>query len=144
MMDTSETYIKMCEKATEIQTIWEVQGGDWYVDLITFVGERFVEIIGGHSPKWEYDEEEYNYLSKKTRSFWLPRQDQLQEMFIQHWYKEEMEKFHAICFIQMMKEWIINYASRGHPTKFPTLEQFYLVLCMDTICNKTWNGEDWV
>lgn len=57
-MDTSETYVKMCEKAVEIQREW----------------------------KPTYDYHDYSIIDHSKQTFdplfliWLPRQDQLQEM----------------------------------------------------------------
>ena len=63
-MDTSETYIKMCEKAVEIQKIWNPTFGDWLQD-------EYISIVS---------DEELARENKKKNDVWLPRQDQLQEM----------------------------------------------------------------
>uniref|UniRef100_A0A6H2A1H2 Uncharacterized protein n=1 Tax=viral metagenome TaxID=1070528 RepID=A0A6H2A1H2_9ZZZZ len=123
-MDKSETYIKQCEKAEEIQCLWECKGGDWYVDTITFPGERIVEIIGGHIPTWEYSEYDYSYKEHQRRSFWLPRQDQLQMLSGLRW-----QEFDKEC---------LKY---GAPTK----EQAGIQVVMKILYhkNKVWRDGEW-
>lgn len=60
-MDISETYVKMCEKASEIQYEYAVNGFG-YSD--------------GH-----------HFFNRKNQyeTIWLPRQDQLQELDGRHW-----------------------------------------------------------
>ncbi len=60
-MDTSETYVKMCEKATEIQEIWEPDENDFHFTKLK------KNVILKPNAKIGY-------------IIWLPRQDQLQEM----------------------------------------------------------------
>lgn len=75
-MDTSETYIKMCEKAEEIQ---ELRTPRNYDDTMSFWYEG-------------------------TPNVWLPRQDQLQEMVGEK--SEVMLLEYILCFVfDTKKHW---------------------------------------
>ena len=81
-MDTTETYIKMCEEAKEIQKLRREErhhntgkwlDGDFYgsvLDNLVFVAHRL-------NDAWA---DEPYYLHHPSEAIWLPRQDQLQEM----------------------------------------------------------------
>lgn len=69
-MDTSETYIKMCENAKEIQKQWISSDGDYYVYFIV-----------PHEPNIFIRSSRYGVDPVDTSHWiWLPRQDQLQKM----------------------------------------------------------------
>ena len=95
-MDTSETYIKMCEKATEIQTTKIIQvphgkelpleEGDYIFDgeVVILISDdtRSIHQYDQYRPKFSvslagYCEGDGYDVDKLV---WLPRQDQLQEM----------------------------------------------------------------
>jgi hypothetical protein len=59
-MDTSIEYVKMCEKAEEVQEF----------------GESHQEELG------LYDYDKNFFIHRRTETIWLPRQDQLQEMVV--------------------------------------------------------------
>lgn len=136
MMDTSETYIKVCQKAGEIQGQCKPAIGEWFcwkptgqVDIIRT--DVFADIaqnnIGG--------------------SFiWLPRQDQLQEMLgnyddvlgywqkiTWHWWHDEDGEFHNS-----------NIDIKKYLGKFTSMEQLWLAFVMSEKYNKVWDSEDWV
>jgi len=86
-MDTSETYIKMCD-CEEIQGLWKPAEGDccverkyWEIPLYLLEdvrGYSFITAVGWH---------EDDALDQEN-SIWLPRQDQLQEhilMVLNQW-----------------------------------------------------------
>lgn len=134
-MDTSETYIKMCQKARELQRLWKCSGGDYFVDTVTFPHEQFVEMVGGHSPKWEYDDDEYSYPMHQERSFWLPRQDQLQEMV----------KPRVFGDASQLIRWAYSYhESMWRQFQYESTEQFWLMFVMRENYRKLWSGQDWV
>ena len=68
-MDTSEQYIKMCEKAEEIQKEHCLANGDFEVRLKYNRGQ--VEV---------HHHREITAHYKPDNHLWLPRQDQLQEV----------------------------------------------------------------
>ena len=151
-MDTSETYIKMCEKAEEIQHGHKWEYGDW------FIAEFTHWIIGDASFVYEPDKEGlYHRLDKpgailtQTEKYidgylgekliWLPRQDQLQEMLF-----NIGNIFSPVNAIASMNDFIyyenkrVKY--RGLP--FTSMEQLWLAFVMKEKYNKVWEGESWV
>jgi len=127
-MDTSETYIKMCEKATEIQTSQQDMGfihGDYYYEPAS----RNWDII--------YDSHK-SYVYGIPLCIWLPRQDQLQEMLSLHnlWAKTLAFEFF------LRKEG--SYDIKSYAFQFTSMEQLWLAFVMKEKYNKVWNGEDWV
>ena len=71
-MDKSSHYIKMCESAKVIQKQWKPDFGDFFVSMSS----------GRTSPCLTLAsklEKKVSYL-KTIKAFWLPRQDQLQDM----------------------------------------------------------------
>lgn len=116
-MDTSETYIKMCEKAEP--------------DLI-FQTPRLLE-------------DTHNYWASRgfgipsLHPVWLPRQDQLQEMvggfeagFIdwREWKKNIYPSFGG-------------YTNPFSKLGFTSFEQLWLAFVMKEKYDKVWNGERW-
>ena len=139
-MDTSETYIKMCEKAEEIQPHFEEDdsvGG-------TFIGGN---LLCHHQSNWEREhskipsgvfyvmEESYTDTCttcgneeekhKVIKTIWLPRQDQLQEMI---GYPD---------YINLLTEFIEDIAAHK------TMEQFWLCLLMNHKYGKDWANNEW-
>lgn len=117
-MDISETYIKMCEKAEEIQN----QKPDGSQGEFVFCeGEVYQEMDD----------------CPLTPFIWLPRQDQLQEMvsfrgFIdwEHW-------------LGHIYGWNYGNKPNGHLHIFETWEQLWLAFVMKEKYNKVWNEGDW-
>ena len=107
-MDTSEAYIKMCD-CPEIQEPWNQAGHD-------FTHRR---------PGRQY---------KHGTMLWLPRQDQLQEMFGDTLY---FLSLHFACFVDGL-----NGGSSLRP--FTSYEQLWLAFVMKEKHSKTWNGQEWV
>jgi hypothetical protein len=123
-MDTSETYIKLCEKATEIQGIkakptlmvWDTTplyidpDGDWYAQ----------------NGLW----------ANGVRVLWLPRQDQLQRILGTDF----------LNTLHRLHEWSISgwVWGNGYPQVYTSMEQLWLGFLMKEKYKKTWNGTDWV
>ncbi len=120
-MDTSKEYIKMCEKAEEIQALSPRKR--YAIDLYAFDG-------GIHTYDL-YRPEEYH-----CAAIWLPRQDQLQEMV------ESNVEIYTIVYLD--KEWYLGdgYGGIERPS-YPSAEQLWLAFVMEEKYNKIWNGEDW-
>ena len=129
-MDTSEIYIKMCEKAVEIQKLWKPTDGDfcWHDNE----GE---ECWGS----WEYPAQtSVVTVSQKTPIdwwyswLWLPRQDQLQEML--DW----------SCWQLTARFAEFAHIEAGQiPSRFTSMEQLWLAFVMKEKFNKIWDGEKW-
>ena len=139
LMDISKEYIKMCEKAVEIQSIWNIKGrsfGDFFSNAYS--------ITQVFSPN--------TFSLTHEPIYWLPRQDQLQEMVdlsgknlrndCSHWYICEYDQDGA-AYPYPITDWVQiddHYGYKG----FDTAEKAYLAFIMQEKYNKTWNGEDWI
>jgi hypothetical protein len=120
-MDISSEYIKMCEKAEEIQAMKphsffdggiELERGDYYYNVQS-------RKTGVQTSSW-----------RNFRNLWLPRQDQLQEM--------AFDKVTIDC-LEGFRLFFIHFQDN-----FDTMEQLWLAYVMKTKFSKTWNGEEWV
>jgi len=115
-MDTSETYIKMCEKADEIQEGWKRSYGDYYLwKYRTGKYSRY------HINPCLYDIPGYH--PKSRQNIWLPRQDQLQTASGLSW-----QEFDKEC---------LKYEA-------DTKEQAGIQVVMQEKFHKAWNGEGWI
>jgi hypothetical protein len=134
-MDTSEKYIKMCEKAQEIQdlkTTWDDK--DFFgISNNNIKGKLKVSDFKGNT----------GFLTTmKSLEIWLPRQDQLQEIhpidlvmgILGNSWSDEMG-------FDKEDERLEKYLSL-----FKTNEQVHLAFIMKEKYNKIWNEEqqDWV
>jgi len=124
-MDKTETFIKLCERAEEIQAEklkycecrpdsvnllwWDIRGDCWF-----------------------------NQDNNKT--IWLPRQDQLQEMMGEEYSIDLLYAFYHFYNTQADYPIITLSKLAG---KSPSMEQLWLAFVMKTRWNKSWNGEDW-
>ena len=143
-MDTSEQYIKMCEKATEIQEgkPQDGVGGSWLQGSIIvddgFQSERgdFYHIVDtedervcescGHSERY----------IKCTKSTWLPRQDQLQEMMIPY-------GLYAFYNFVYRHDWRDGDYLPDCNKVYESMEQLWLAFYMSKKHNKYWDGTSW-
>jgi len=129
-MDKTETYIKMCEKAVEIQEMrWErppwgsfktLEKGDYYV---RFGDKRHISIYDGDTDD-RFDE-----------NSWLPTQSDLQEMV--------RDKYPV--------PWVLikAFARKVYWTSADTamsMEQLWLAFVMMETYSKQWlvNSQEWV
>jgi len=132
MMDTSEQYIKMCEKAEEIQERKPFDCMSWYLNK-SLEGD---EVCEGRN------------LISVACSIWLPRQDQLQEMVGDY---RQCSQFLAEYFSAML-DWLPflgqerdeYWDSDLSPIKFTSMEQLWLAFVMKEKFGKIWNGGEWV
>jgi|SRR3972149_3962879 len=133
-MDTSETYIKMCEKSVEIQPkiklAWHNgkkdkprsdrhwQPGDFYSQN----GEADVMDVGA---------DPYYYRPDGV-AIWLPRQDQLQEMV-------KIPIYDSLVVLELRMRRDIGYWGN-----FISWEQLWLAFVMQDKYGKSWVGEKWI
>ena len=133
-MDTSETYIKMCEKAEDIQDSRWLGGlvhGDYFSRLDRWEGN--CDIFGGV---------DRHYKGEITKGFiWLPRQDQLQKMagVSKAWHFLEWIK--RITF-KPISEGISPDVLLQYDTQW-SMEQLWLAFVMQEKYGKVWNEEEW-
>jgi len=121
-MDTSETYVKMCEKAEEIQNVLLVRE-----PIPHFDDEDFM--VCHKCKEWPI-KCVFSDCTELT-PIWLPRQDQLQEMINEN-------NVPAIVILHLFKEW----AYKEHKP-FKTMEQLWLAFVMSEKYGKVWNEEEW-
>jgi len=124
-MDDTETYIKMCKKAEEIQDLWDRNHYDFFYNP----DHKSICITG-------YYDEDGEYLRGK-RAIWLPRQSQLQEMVGD--YQECCNLLHDYfdCEDGDRLETLWDYT-------LTSMEQLWLAFVMKEKYHKVWNTEDWV
>ena len=134
IMDTSETYIKMCEKASEIQEFrisdspiqhtFILRKGDWYV----IKNDRVVIVSST------------NKLALIDYCFWLPRQDQLQSILD--------SDIHAVASLNLFIAWLHGpvppLGMTYHNVIELSMEQLWLMYVMKAKFGKFWNGEEWI
>ena len=144
-MDTSETYIKMCEKETEIQ-------------LLAPSMQTRIHILGniyncstkdGSAFFWcmdTFDDDDLgNSILTNTIAVWLPRQDQLQAIVRQdplseHWIANPTDAELAMLFLDFI------YGEIGKQRKLrisETMEQLWLIFVMQEKYSKEWDREEW-
>jgi len=160
-MDTTEQYIKMCEKAEVIQKGWKPSVGDYtfrkytifgeVIDLKIWSKEQSEEIIilhykssvDGyfHACDGQGNERIFNTQEEveKVTSIWLPRQDQLQKMLIE----KEIDAPQAQLWYRFQK-FVTHRIVNIEEDDLPSWEQLWLTFMMENRYSKTWSGEDWV
>ena len=128
-MDTSETYIKMCEKAEEVQPFLDDNdgvGGTWIGGSILshlapmnqphdrdgYYHITDTEAIG----KCETCGHEEPYIAS-TKAIWLPRQDQLQEM---------VEYTSPLHLLEYLNDFVQKTDAGLFPAAFNSMEQLWL------------------
>ncbi len=158
-MDTSEVYIKMCEKAEGIQKKWNPLPGDFIHHKFTLFGEEINHKIWPQIPMWEInivwfrseidsyfactDEKGNNRIykhptdMKRETCIWLPRQDQMQEMINSTDISNLFDKFFSY--------YTLNWSVRSTPWwNNISFEQLWLAFVIKEKFNKIWNGEKWI
>lgn len=136
-MDTTKEYIKMCEKATEIQ---ELANREVYDSTDFFYGKLSQE----NTSVWVVGQAEdcgrclKPYREALPDAVWLPRQDQLQEM-LPGW--KEMRGY-----VPLFADMIANFAHNNgyYAFSFGTFEQTLLALVMLMAYHKRWYKGNWV
>ncbi len=119
-MDTSETYIKMCD-CPEIQEQHEYRHGGYFVAGGTDKTQPFM--TSDMDGNW--------YIKPdRMRTIWLPRQDQLQEMSGLTW--------HDFDILSWACAW-----DDGKATQIPTKEVAGIMAVMQHRHAKVWTGTEW-
>jgi hypothetical protein len=142
-MDNSPEYVKMCEKAKEIQVLKDTRrDGDVYYVLNEGRYGGFDGILFNcHDVFEEYSSQSYveSYIDENTKNIvWLPRQDQLQEMVMPKRLSPR-GMYPAMHLTQKFSGIFYNHCFR----RFKTMEQLWLAFVMQQKYCKTWNGEEW-
>ena len=160
-MDTSKEYIKMCERAEEIQNLWNPTIGDFivvdYRETTGFDREIEETIWGDDDETWiricnltQKSIKDFIHISDETgththtlsdlvrkQNIWLSRQDQLQEIL--------GGDIFANCWnIAYYVSPFINTELTDYYRSFKTMEQLWLAFVMHECFKKTWLNGDWV
>jgi len=131
-----ETFIIMCREAKEIQEQWEPKGTDLVREYIP-TPEWPVEDLSGFEWWGDRDQEVV-----KDECFWLPRQEDLQTIFMD-WNTENGEhpNIKATSYWKMYC-CFTRYMDSFADTKL-NWNKWWLCFVMETCYNKTWNGKSW-
>jgi hypothetical protein len=137
-MDVDKEYIKMCEKADEIWYPHHMEIGDYFLALeenrtVGICTERIDNFV--YSPNLKHGNEDNNCI-------WLPRQDQLQEIWADHIYDKERANNWVTFVIDQFSYWVLN-EDVGFSALDASFEQLWLAFVMKEKFNKTWTGEEW-
>jgi hypothetical protein len=126
MSEISETYIKMAREAKEIQEGWEPKPGDKvYNNTFGFshLPNEFVEDV------------------IRDMYLWLPRQEDLQELYL-NGLEEPISEIMA--FINF-KDWVLLTRIIGNGGwENGNLTELWLSFVMETCYHKHWDGKTWV
>jgi len=144
-MDVSKKYIKMCEKAKEIQKLWKYENGDWYASQMTKEG-YFIGVVSKDYEKLcsNTQVEAPYYQEYSEYCIWLPRQDQLQEIIIDKYKDYEEDKYIQLTF--EFYAFIGSGRKRKGIRKLYSMEQLLLAFVMYKRYGKIWNDkeEKWI
>lgn len=151
-MDTSKEYIKMCEKAVEIQKLLD-KGLPYNVVFCPHCDDiRYVQWDsfcwrekygnGDKLQEWtsDYDTSDHPHYHG-NKAIWLPCQDQLQEMV-----KKLHPKYTSIDWVWTISQWGQNYVNEDYYKKLNlmSMEQLWLAFVMKQKYNKVWDGKNWI
>ena len=162
-MDTTETYIKMCSKAEEIQGQWQPQigdyvGGEWFIDNDDTIGLCYKGIIKRLNPEGKSDcvDTGGNIFWCIKSHIWLPRQDQLQEMvdeedktLVGSYEGVLLDRFVHFCYLITAKDIDSGFVHEKWEKKrvvasCRSMEQLWLAFVRSEKYNKVWDGENWI
>jgi hypothetical protein len=138
-MDTSKEYIAMCVAAEEIQ--------DYFGNCDNQIGKTlYYYQMPGEGINWKVEEAigvAYccDYPSERTKTIWLPSQDQLQDVCPGEGILRVLHNFSTFVFYQSNDKEILLRRYPG--TQFATAEQLWLAYLMYITLQKRWNGEKW-
>jgi len=139
-MDTSIEYIEMCQKAEEIQVMRIKQGDYIDGDCVSFDGVccshiGSTGIVINEKYILEVEKEDVGEFNEyKPHPIWLPRQDQLQEIFF------EDEGISSVY--SFMTQLYGDFCNKF--TKFDSMEKLIISFVMLKVYNKKWCGDNWM
>lgn len=134
-MDVSFEYVKMCEKAEEIQEL----------DIVGFNEKDFYTIrndVFYHEGLGYQDIDRDIIRLKEYPVIWLPRQDQLQEMVCPSSLWNLNHRFSKWLY-DVDDDGDIDLHVRHEHLDFKSMEQLWLAFILSEKYNKVWDGEDW-
>jgi len=157
-MDTSKEYVKMCEKAVEIQeycrdNINKLRPSYIYDNLLNVVcliiwcpkslRKKLGQISNEHIVSIEENNDKGVYLEEGTTGtfYWLPRQGQLQDIYYTDKIKERFgtsKEVHIILSIN-----IFLRENSVYVNLLNSMEQIWLAFIMKEKFNKVWDKDNW-
>jgi len=126
-------YIKMCEKAAEIQELRPI-GQDWELGDFCYYKAKYGKVFGVTGSSNGYD---VYIIEHESGEIFLPRQDQLQAMIELKGHKLTQDLF------RIFTNWIYTHNYKWN-LFYGSPEQLWLAFVMNEKYSKTWNGEDWI
>ena len=168
-MDTSKKFIEMCEKAQEIQNLWQYDDGDFYLHRFTennLSDQRFKDMIGKDivmtlciscNVKDSYGDQYVSEYNPKGENVWLPRQDQLQSFYAENLKLDARGLLELITDLRDFCDPFDRLGTMPLPVaareaereekyveQFVSMEQLWLAVVMQENFQKSWNGEEWI
>ena len=138
-MDTSETYIKMCD-CKEVQGKHDLETHDSLED-----GDFFAQEVLKDRPKGVFVFKElcpYCGPSPGIKITWLPRQDQIQEMMGLEdvgYLMNELMYFWQNDHLELIDDKCLFYKQ-----EIDSMEHLWLAFYMHEEHKKIWTGENWI
>jgi len=154
----TDNYIKMCEKAEEIQKLWKPDDGDYFYgyewgDLTKIPNEemKLSELASKEVHVCYYSGDDFescfpienddNDKPDLTKSIWMPTQEQLQEMIKNRW-------FHIWGYDNFTNLYMT--ASTGIKDSHyvcenvTSMNELWLAFVMFEKYQKRWDGNNWI
>ncbi|MCI4626973.1 MAG: hypothetical protein L3V56_13590 [Candidatus Magnetoovum sp. WYHC-5] len=132
-MDFSDLNVNKCEKAKQLQQKWDIVIGDYYFDKSTTYGRKGGLATTGAvcvvDEKILIDVMQGDFV--RSKSIWLPRQDQFQRLMNLNAPIEVINK-------------INSFTDNNDPQGFASMEQLWLAIYMRYEFNKLWDGNFWI
>jgi hypothetical protein len=161
-MDFSKKYIKMCEKAEEIQREWKPQLGDFVYGITDDEGNLAVTVVMEATTGWTsirvvdiYNSDKMPYDDfQMFQLTWLPRIDQLIEMVLTYRCGDvtphNCDK--GECYTPPIPDYIMLFKEFNwwfkvnHKGIIDSMEQLWLTFVMWKRYKKVWDNEkeEWI
>lgn len=118
-MKDADDYVRLCEKAKEVQELWRPTLGDW----IYSYGSRAIEQVVGE-------------VSIRYTKVWLPRQEDLQGM---------IQYETPLIMLQAFNDWLYRESGYGcvNGARFDSMPELWLAFVMWERFSKVWDGREW-
>ena len=133
-MDTSQEYVNMCKKATEMQKLWDMRPLSCD-DVLWNETHGFRNKVLDLNPAPFYQVD-----SRDEIIIWLPRQDQLQDMVCRDFWGQLQPVNKVTALLQYFYWWL----DESPLPEMGSLEQLWLAFAMDKKYHKEWDGNDWI
>ena len=136
----TQSYIKMCEQADEIQKAWKPKLLDKVITKRTLTNNNYSQNAVGYIEDFEHPYDEYYY--KNYGYIYLPTQEQLQEMVkgkVFHIWGTFDSLDLAVASIDRKKR-----DSHKVCNKIKSFNELWLAFVMHEKYNKIWIGEKWI